>query len=594
MRPGSAEGTRPEWKFYPTSKNYQQERKKNPPKSQHNASLPNDEIDFIKLATMANNRGRVKSLAEQIADLEDPTPKDFDPEDLNDRAESSDDQSSGAEDDNANAGREHYIAVGKSKLREPEKVTLGREYAGSRVSREALEGYESEDDPFRKDSSDEDASWLSDELDGLKSGDLGEDDSDAESEDMDNALGSDKELDGASDSESDQGFGDSSDDEGEDDQGESESEISGDEDDDEDEDDKQEDGPALSDDRAEIRRLMASDHKTVAASLSQAAKADAAKGRSVKRQRSAFGAILNARIKLQKGITSLNGLSSTLEDDNAAHQSSIQSAEAAALALWSTIEDLRHALANAQTRNTTSSSKKRKRGPPPSASTSSADIWHRMEEIEAQSRLHRRAVLDKWALKTRGSRAALPNARGKLLNHGATDQQTITSVLDAHIATQLDSRSSKRTFTEDVQERQQTNGTSNGPHEVNEMYDDSIFYQTLLRDLVEERMSANNGIETLQMQLPSLLAIHPTTGMRKDKVKRAVDTKASKGRKMRYTVHEKLQNFMPPEDRGTWGDSAREEFFASLLGKSARDVLGEDDEDEDEDVEEGGLRLFRS
>ncbi|KLJ05769.1 hypothetical protein EMPG_09327 [Blastomyces silverae] len=542
---------------------------------------------------MANKHGRVKSLAEQIAELEDPTPKDFDPEDLNDRTESSDDQSSGAEDDNANAGREHYIAVGKSKLRKPEKVTLGREYAGSQVSRKALEGDESEDDPFRKGSSDEDASGLSDELDGSRNGHLGEDDSDAESEDRDNALGSDEDLDGATDSESDQGFGDSNDDEGEDDQEGSESEVSGDED------DEQEDRPALSDDRAEIRRLMASDHKTVAASLSQAAKADAAKGSSVKRQRSTFGAILNARIKLQKGITTLNGLPSTLEDDNATDQSSIKSAEAAALALWSTIEDLRHALADAQTSNITSS-KKRKRGPPPSASTSSADIWHRMEEIEAQSRLHRRAVLDKWASKTRGSRAALPNARGKLMNHGATDQQTITSVLDAHIATELDSRPSKRTVTEDVQERQQTNGISNGPHEVNEMYDDSIFYQTLLRDLVEERMSANSGVEALQMHLPSRLAIHPTTGMRKDKVKRAVDTKASKGRKMRYTVHEKLQNFMPPEDRGTWGDRAREEFFASLLGKSARDVLGEDDEDEDkvmddedEDVEEGGLRLFR-
>lgn len=37
---------------------------------------------------------------------------DFDPEDLNDGEESSDNQSSGTEDGNANAGREHYVAVG--------------------------------------------------------------------------------------------------------------------------------------------------------------------------------------------------------------------------------------------------------------------------------------------------------------------------------------------------------------------------------------------------------------------------------------------------------------------------------------------------
>ncbi|EGD86686.2 protein bfr2 [Trichophyton rubrum CBS 118892] len=74
-------------------------------------------------------------------------------------------------------------------------------------------------------------------------------------------------------------------------------------------------------------------------------------------------------------------------------------------------------------------------------------------------------------------------------------------------------------------------------------------------------------------------------GMRKDKVKRTVDTKASKGRKMKYNVHEKLQNFMAPEDRGSWSNRARDEFFASLLGRSVNNVLGEDeDTDNDEKV----------
>jgi protein AATF/BFR2 len=91
--------------------------------------------------------------------------------------------------------------------------------------------------------------------------------------------------------------------------------------------------------------------------------------------------------------------------------------------------------------------------------------------------------------------------------------------------------------------------------------------------------------------------------MRKDKIKKIVDTKASKGRKMRYNVHEKLQNFMAPEDRGTWSIKAREEFFASLLGKTASRLLGEDNEEErmngatseDSEVEkEECLRLFGS
>jgi protein AATF/BFR2 len=51
-----------------------------------------------------------KTLAEQLAELEDPTPKDFDPEDLERAGPDSDDE--GAEAADPNAGREHYQAVG--------------------------------------------------------------------------------------------------------------------------------------------------------------------------------------------------------------------------------------------------------------------------------------------------------------------------------------------------------------------------------------------------------------------------------------------------------------------------------------------------
>ena len=43
----------------------------------------------------------------------------------------------------------------------------------------------------------------------------------------------------------------------------------------------------------------------------------------------------------------------------------------------------------------------------------------------------------------------------------------------------------------------------------------------------------------------------------RSKVKRKVDTKASKGRKVRYDVHPKLVNFVAPCDTSTWSDEAR-------------------------------------
>jgi len=53
-------------------------------------------------------------------------------------------------------------------------------------------------------------------------------------------------------------------------------------------------------------------------------------------------------------------------------------------------------------------------------------------------------------------------------------------------------------------------------------------------------------------------------------MKKVVETKASKGRKLRYEIHEKLQNFMVPVPvRGAWHDEQIDELFASFMGKRA-------------------------
>ncbi|OKL61450.1 Protein bfr2 [Talaromyces atroroseus] len=496
--------------------------------------------------TSSRSKG-FKSLVDQLADLEDPTPKDFDPEDPDTGHQDSDDESESEVDENT--GREHYENVGKSKLRKPETVILGKEYAGSRVSRDALEDLSDDNDPFQRLDSDE------------------------------------------NDDDEEEGISESSEDKEEQHEGDSEGDLSDDDDDDDDDDmsasdqdDNATNNGSMSDERAELRKLMATDQKTVAATISEAAKADAAKGFAVKQQRVAFDALLNARIKLQKGLTAISDSSNISWETEEENSDAIQSAESAALALWSSLEELRVALAEVQSKE---DSKKRKRLPPVSLDTSSESIWQRMQNLETKSQIHRRAVLEKWNHKVRGTNANLPNARGKLVANSGNN--SIIAVLEAHVATEVGDRATKK------QRTSEASGSS---------YDDSAFYQSLLRDLVEQRMSSSdavtNGLDALHLQIPA----HSASGMRKDKVHKNVDTKASKGRKMRYNVHEKLQNFMAPEDRGTWSSRARDEFFASLLGKTASGLLGEaDSEDEpngvngaasdEEDLEEGGLRLFR-
>ncbi|CEL04471.1 Putative Apoptosis antagonizing transcription factor/protein transport protein [Aspergillus calidoustus] len=548
-----------------------------------------------------------KSLAEQIADLEDLTPRDFDPEDIERGGQSSDDE---APVKDASAGREHYQAVGKGKLRKEDPISLGKQYASSRVSRDALEA-ESDDDPFAARSSDEES--------GDEDEDLSDDDdiSDGSEDEKPPKFKTasrkrvEDDLDGM-DTDGSEGSEDDMEDFDEEEISEEDGDEDEDEDDEDDEDDEEDEKPAKRrvkfdsgfDDREQLRQLMATDQKTIAATISQAAKADATKGKAVKQQRATFDALLNARIKFQKGLTAVNQLSVAARnqtEDDEVDADAFRSAETAALTLWSTLEDLRLTLADAQTQD---ESKKRKRPSPATSTTATSSLWARMTDLESTAVTHRRAILDKWSLKVRGANTTtLANSKTNKLLGSASAQQTITAVLDAHIASETaDSRAAKRARNN----MPATNGTStSNPSEAEEpIYTDALFYQSLLRDLVEQRMSSSdaitNGLDTLHL-LPSR-DVHPVTGMRKDKVKRDVDTRASKGRKMRFDVHEKLQNFMAPEERGTWTLHARDEFFASLLGKTASGLLGEEEDEvhgersdvsEDDDAEEGGLRLFR-
>lgn len=94
-----------------------------------------------------------------------------------------------------------------------------------------------------------------------------------------------------------------------------------------------------------------------------------------------------------------------------------------------------------------------------------------------------------------------------------------------------------------------------------EIYDDDDFYHQLLRDLIEYKSSDVTDPVQLSNQWIQL------QNMRK-KMKMKVDTRATKGRRVRYNIHNKLVNFMAPVTvYDTWTDSAKNELYNSLFGK---------------------------
>lgn len=343
--------------------------------------------------------------------------------------------------------------------------------------------------------------------------------------------------------------------------------------------------------REELRKAATSSSSTaaLASALSAGANADVKKGHAVKQQQQTFDRLLDARIKLQRGLTLASDLPTTavVEEDLKA---AAQQAEDAALALWSTIDSIRCSFTAAQqdasNTNAGRTGLKRKRPLAATRSTPTSDLWRQTTTLDSTFRPTQRATLDKWNTKTQPVIDTTPQSR--LLQGTKAHSSRLTEVLDTYLAT------TGPTLIE-------SSTGANTPQ--SSLYDDGPFYQSLLRSLIASRASAADSSSAAAAANGDTTYLPPKLHVSGSRAKK-VDTKASKGRKVRYTVHEKLQDFMAVEDRATWEDAAKREFFASLFGN--RGVLdevdgdgdgddGEGDENENENgKEEVALRLFRN
>ncbi|RZF39248.1 hypothetical protein LSTR_LSTR010342 [Laodelphax striatellus] len=176
----------------------------------------------------------------------------------------------------------------------------------------------------------------------------------------------------------------------------------------------------------------------------------------------------------------------------------------------------------------------------------------------------RNAAIQKWNDKTRV--AAGKAAASRSDNFAAFDQSTLKQIEQIMCDKQ---RLIKRTQTKrsvysalepdrDVQE----NGVEKkvlAECDV-EIFDDDDFYHKLLRDLIDQRSSDITDSSKMGRQWVELQKA-------RSKMKRNVDVKSTKGRRLRYTVHQKLVNFMAPIPYNSYTDEAESELFNSLFGK---------------------------
>ena len=507
------------------------------------------------------------------------SPTDYDPEDerlVPNESDESEDVAS-----NQGDGREHYEKVGASKLRRQDGPELGARYEGATVSRANFQEEELMQDPFAPVEEDEDEDPFaaapqdpSDEsYSGSESG--GSRVTEPRYLETEYATKSTNQTNGNNGitSRDDGGLSDDehSDDEGTDYDTDMEN-VSDASEEDEISDFLPQDRRSLASsrhltDREKMKALQTSDATSVTAALSSAAREEAKKGSAVKQQRECFDRLLDTRIKMQKALTSINQTEPPKAQDDSA-EAAISKAEEAVMSLLNTIDEIKCELSNASLKSPTDGSNKRKRPLLAEEATPLDTVWSHIQSQDASAEPHRRSVLDHWSSRTRVTSAT--SARS---NQGPVTEANLTAVIDSYVTTENSKATSEPTAT-------------NGDASTSLHYNDDAFYQSLLRDLIASR--AQSVSSDLQPVLPTKL--HESGSSKK-----SVDTRASKGRKIRYIVHEKLQNFMAPEDRTTWTDSARREFFGSLFGQSG--LLEEVDVSGGVEVdganEEQALRLFR-
>ena len=308
--------------------------------------------------------------------------------------------------------------------------------------------------------------------------------------------------------------------------------------------------------------------------LSASFQKDSAQGVAFRQQRKIFDLILNLRVRMQKALVATNSFD-VVEADKPSHKD-YNMAEEAALKLWNTLDSLRARIqpdAYSKVRHV----QKRKAD----ALTSTRDIWESMMLVEKRAAVLRKANLEKWSEKA--NRGYISSSRDKLENKL---RRKFTAGLDGQLANPetLVNRSRIPRACAPIQAKGKK-------MEDEDIYDDTDFYQLLLKELLDRRTSESSG------GVHGNVTTVVFTAQKEAKPKSIVDTKASKGRKMRFNVHEKLVDFMAKEDRRSWEKEAIDRLFVSLFGKKV-ELIEEDSESdkETEDVareEEIALRLFR-
>jgi len=198
-----------------------------------------------------------------------------------------------------------------------------------------------------------------------------------------------------------------------------------------------------------------------------------------------------------------------------------------------------------------SSSRKRPRSVPSDGSgdaivTSCEDWWNIIHSLNTSFGQYCGLVMDKW-----NGRVQVES--GKVFTKKF---QSLNQSFMAQIEGLFDDRERMVKRTTRVRKDCKIFGKSAQVEYDDEIYDDTEFYQTLLKELIANgAIGAGNSTDYW----------HEISDIKRTKTKHKYAKNASKGKMINYDVHEKLVNFMAPDDRPISCEWNLKELFTHLF-----------------------------
>ncbi|KAG7846775.1 hypothetical protein KL941_002568 [Ogataea angusta] len=319
--------------------------------------------------------------------------------------------------------------------------------------------------------------------------------------------------------------------------------------------------------RERISQLLAEEKKQIISRLSATAKSDAIKGYAILSQHRIFDLILDSRIKLQKAIVYANQLPLNTEIYDSLSKKEKKEVEKVQEKVFELLE---------KTINVRRKLYAKDKIEPPAASTkkrSLVSLYEETSEFDSVLEPFKKNVLVKWFAKVQAASGSSALQSGKF--------QTINQ--DAYSQVQSNLQDMERLVKRTKLNRRGVTPLGMEKDQEPILFDDDDFYRVLLNDMVDKKISDKAASSAAIVTMSS------------NRIHKNYDRKATKGRKLKYTVQEPLQQFeVPKRSEWAWNDDQIDEFFASLLGRKID--MGEEAEElepeEGEAILKSDLKLF--